>query len=340
LTRHLAPALLGLLFSCQAWSADIIGGSHAKLIIRATQQISGLSWRAELVPVVIKVDKQGRKTPVAEIEGVFARPDANLLIRQTRVKLSPIGEFRLSVPLIGKTTQLQIVAMGANNSVESEVLELFTDWPGVQTRILQKEGPKKFVFSPGLNFSFISYDESSLAAPFTEKALTFKAGVSYRAYPSRLSLEAGGYYTLAAISKSSAETAKFLGLNLRLGYALPFVAEPWSLSLQAGLYYTTMFVTNNAFGFTNMAGPQFYPSLRREFGNGNSIQLYFKVSPVTTGTGKLFADREIAGGGAYVIKLGNGHSMPITFDISSLLLKLEAVEISSSTVSVGFGYGF
>jgi hypothetical protein len=263
-----------------------------------------------------------------------------MLIRQTKVKLSPIGEFKLAIPLTGKSTQIQIVSMGAKGDVQSEIVELVADWPGVWARMNAQPGPKRFRFTPGVNVSFINYDESSLPAPYTEKALTFKASLGYQLQPSSpVSLEAGGYYTLLPISKSTGETAKFLGLNLRLGYTIPS-SSAWSLSFQGGLYYLSMFVTNNAFGFSNMAGPQLYPTLRYDMASGNAIQLYVKVSPVTTGTGKLFADREIAGGGAYIIGLGGGHTMPITFDISSLLLHLEGVDISSSTVSFGFGYGF
>jgi hypothetical protein len=318
----------------------VIGGNFAKISIRATEQIKGLSWKAELVPIVIKVSKDARKTPVAEIEGVFARPDSNLLIRKTRVKLSPIGEFKLAVPITGKSTQVEIVAIGAKGETESEILDLLTDWPGIQRRLTAQPTPSRFHFTPGLDLSFISYDESSLPASVSEKALTLKAGFSYVPLPSRFSIEAGGYYTLAALSKSRAETAKFLGLDFRLGYSLPDVHDPWSLSLQAGLYYETMFVTSNAFGFTNVAGPEFYPVLKRELGGGNAIRFYAKISPVTTASGKLFSSREIAGGGAYVIGFGNGHSMPITLDVSSLLLNLPGQQISSSTVSLGFGYGF
>jgi hypothetical protein len=219
------------------------------------------------------------------------------------------------------------------------MVEFETDWQALAKRL--KEGNvTRFHLGPGLNFSFINYNETRLPATYTEKAITFKLGMSYAVVPSRLTLETGGYYTLLPISKSTAETARFLGVNVRMGYYLPFVHEPWSISLQGGLYYTTMFVTHNAFGFTNMAGPQFFPVLRRSLGSGDAIMVYGKISPVTTATGKLFADREIAGGGAYVFRLKNGHALPITLDVSSLRLLLDGIQISSSTVSFGFGYGF
>ena len=40
--------------------------------------------------------------------------------------------------------------------------------------------------------------------------------------------------------------ARFVGVNLRVGYVLPGLTDPWRLSFLGGVYYTTMLVTGRS----------------------------------------------------------------------------------------------
>jgi hypothetical protein len=143
-------------------------------------------------------------------------------------------------------------------------------------------------------------------------------------------------------------TARFIGANFRIGYAVPRIREPWRLLLMVGGYYTTMNVSPNTFGFRNLSGPQFFPVLRRAMDSGDSVSTYFKISPVSAGGVSLtnLASRELAFGITYNKNLKNGHSIPFSIDYSNLKSSVETEEgtatvpVAVTSLTFGIGYNF
>lgn len=136
--------------------------------------------------------------------------------------------------------------------------------------------------------------------------------------------------------------ARFLGINLRAGYALPWLKAPWKLSAMVGGYFTTMFVTDNTFGYSNVSGPQFFPTITRSFSNGDSATAYVKFSPIAQSLSLLTpANRELALGGAWNHRLQNGQVLSLSLDFATLSLTTSSGKaIRSTTTTIGAGVGF
>ncbi|HUP55908.1 MAG TPA: hypothetical protein VM598_00545, partial [Bdellovibrionota bacterium] len=137
-----------------SFAEDIRGGSFARIVSKTRPPIRDLSFKSEYVPIEIRSKDKG-PTPYAVLEGSFSRPDANLLFKQTKIRLSPTGEFRVSIPLTQKATPIQLVAVGVKGEVENQIIELDTDWASILKRVQDRKMPR-FKFTPGINFSLIN----------------------------------------------------------------------------------------------------------------------------------------------------------------------------------------
>ena len=54
--------------------------------------------------------------------------------------------------------------------------------------------------------------------------------------------------------------------------------------LMGGIYTTAMFVQNNAFGYQTLIYPQIYPSIRRLYKSGETLNVYIKIMPLGSGS--------------------------------------------------------
>jgi hypothetical protein len=88
-------------------------------------------------------------------------------------------------------------------------------------------------------------------------------------------------------------------------------------------------------------GPQIYPYLERKLVNGNSINAYFKFSPLKpSGDSISLSNREISGGMGYVNRLKSGHPLNFNIDYAQLQFQAQSSSISQSTFVLSSGYGF
>jgi hypothetical protein len=105
-----------------------------------------------------------------------------------------------------------------------------------------------------------------------------------------------------------------------------------------------MFVSPALFGFTQMHGPQLFPTLRYTFRNQSSFSTYLKYSPVFGSGGVLsLANAEMAVGLAYGIPMRNGHPLSFSLDLARLnLLNLEGTGVNAAlnSLTIGSSYGF
>jgi hypothetical protein len=217
--------------------------------------------------------------------------------------------------------------------------------PGCNIQLELHDRPKRaevkrtFHF-PSLGFTAIEYFEGSRVRHL-QTALTVKYAVNYLLSKS---WDLGGniFYTALPLTAARSDDvrARYLGVNMRAAWIVPWVGMPWRLSIAPGLYYTTMYVTANKFGFKHMAGPQLFPVLRRNFPLNRSAMLYFKYSPIYDRTRITFGGREFAGGGSWTMPYTPNHPLSFHLDFSNLNLLLGGkLRIISTSLTLSTSLG-
>lgn len=314
-----------------------------------SDRIEGLKW-VDVATFRIEPATANQPPKVSVlVAGNFQREEWRL-IAQNRALPQEEGGFRFWILLNSPKMELEFLAIGPFGQVQRErvLYEVsgveFTirqDSPVPEADKVKAEAPspttKRYVFSPGIGLTLLGYRQTDVP-DVDQIAITGKASAVY-ILNSSWDVGLSGYMTLASITGTTSvkETARFLGVNARAGYTLPFVKQPWKIAVLAGWYYTTMFVEGNQFGFRNMAGPQLFPTLRYAFPNGASGWLYGKYSPVSEGIALSFSNRELAFGGGYAFKASSGRSFSMTLDIAELGLQVDEKVITSNSFSVGVG---
>lgn len=310
-------------------------------------KIPGLKWSRAPLEVGEESSQNGKDTfSTVQLRGLFPTKDWNLIWRSAKVQINQKGIFELKIPLSGKLTRVDLIAIDPLGNIEKETIGiLFKDYEAYRKQLAERSHRRHF-FTGGLGITKLSYDQASRSVSCSSWALTGK--LSYIYTLSHLwDLGLSGYGTLLPFGgtctdpSGTSASMRFIGINARAGYTVPGIQDPWRLSIMVGIYYVTMLTSTGNFGFQNMAGPQLFPVLRRSLKNGDAIVTYLKFSPVSSGFSFLqLSNREIAGGGAYLFKLKNDHMMSLTFDVANLALEISGEAISSTSISFGFGYSF
>jgi hypothetical protein len=330
------PAILA--FAAALFPETCLAADRKAAIVRPAARLEGLQFSTEAPPLQ-RDTTRAEPHSIVFVEGTFRRQGWYILLGNRPLQVSPKdGSFRLRVPYSPRPRSFTFKAVGPHGSTVAESITIRFP-PRDPLRTPDGRPPSPWgQLSLGANLSAISYKDSRIA-DFSELGLTVKGSYTKALWGSTWDVGASFYFTALTLSSSTGETARFLGVNGRIGYVLPAVREPWRLTLLGGTYYTTMFVPSRRFGFKSMAGPQLFPVLRLRRG-GVSIVGYLKFSPVTDGTQFLaISNREVAGGGAYLIPLKRGGVVSFTLDVANLALKIRTVTISSTSVSLGCALG-
>jgi hypothetical protein len=261
-------------------------------------------------------------------------------------EIQPDGStlYHVHIPLSGVETAFSIKAVNSRGEVrEEKILIRFPGWNDwVRWHKSALIDVKRFSYSLGLGLTYLTYSDPAVTN-FAEIALTPKIAARYWITPKRWDVNANAYYTGVILATNlNSMSARFFGMNLRAGYLVPFVRDPWSLDLMAGFFYSTAFVTGQAFGYSNLVYPQFYPILRRTLTYWDALALYLKVVPMEHGLSLGLSQREIATGIQWERTLANGHPLTASFDFSSLQFIAEnaAVATDVTSLTLGISYGF
>lgn len=352
MTLPLSRVLLVLVFcfitSVQSF-AQALDNPYVRRTSVGSDRIEGLKWDDAAPTFRIEPATASQPSRVLVlVAGRYQREEWRLLAKN-RVLSQVAGGFRFWFSMNSPKIELEFLAIGPFGQVQRE--RVLFEVSGVEStgrrdrpvlepskaKVEVLPRSKRYVFSPGIGLSILGYRETGV--PNVDQiGITGKASAVY-ILNSAWDVGLSGYLTLASIAGAGAakETARFLGVNARAGYSLPFVKQPWKMAVLAGWFYTTMFVEVNQFGFSNMAGPQLFPTLRYTFPNGASGWLYGKYSPVSEGVALSFTNRELAFGGGYAFKPESGPSLSLTLDIAELGLRVDGKVITSNSVSVGVG---
>jgi hypothetical protein len=291
--------------------------------------------------------EEDTQVPYILISGAYSKLDETVLLGNNRVPLEPSKDpaervFAISIPLTRQYTVLQIAAINPYGIIRQEKIYVeFQNWTRwlAEKEVLGIPQPTKWSFALGA--SMISYQET-LAADLSQYALTIKGGYGTSLTP-RISIAVGGYYTLLPLTSTEpGKSIRFLGVNGRLGFRVPWPPKPWTLSLMFGGYYTTTTSTPTAeFGFTNMAGPQVFPVLSRALSKRSLIGSYFKYSAVAAGFNIIPVGSELAGGINYSYRLRNNNNLLFSVDAAQLKINIqEVLDITSRSLSFSVGLGF
>ena len=128
----------------------------------------------------------------------------------------------------------------------------------------------------GVETSSIHYTENSIHS----SQLNLSAMAHYRYYlsNSKLNFNLGGYYPLSVLTSNMNQTAEYLGFDSSLGYRLTHPSIQPVFNLTLGGFYDSMLVQNQAYGFSNMFGPQLGFTLTEPFSLSHSLCLFVRYA--------------------------------------------------------------
>lgn len=326
------------MFAKDPLPAPSLPSSTVKLLRIGQGKISKVTWKSDICSLRVIQDGDANIVQVLLAGSYFADNDWTLVSEAAPIPRQPDNTFEHWHTLESPSSIVEILAISPLGEVERETyVAQISRWP-VETVAPPKAFRRKWTLTPNIGVSILSFSETGMS-DVNQKALTAKFNVAYTLTP-LWDTGVSGYFTLMPISSSPSGTARFLGINLRTGYAIPSIEDPWRVAISAGFYYTSMFVSTDLFGFRNMMGPQLFPSIRRTLKNGNNISGYLKFSPISNNATSIsFSSSELALGGAYTIVQRNFHPLSITLDIAKLSLQIETVKMLSTSYSLGVGYG-
>lgn len=322
--------------------------SEAAQVIRARaevvekQHIPDLKWDNELIRIRTENSGLGEQSSVF-LAGQYYRVGWKLYSGKKEIIRNDRGGFRLEAAIERIGDRYVFEAIGPTGEVQKEVIEILpakkdgSEDPG---GLAFNPNARKFFFSAGLGLSSLTTTQTDVQ-DYSTFAITGKVSANYRILPRVLDFGLSSYVTVAQLTRNQDVSARYFGLNFRLGYLIPAPSAEWFFSIYGGWYYTTMIVSPRVLGYEKLSGPQIYPAIRKSFSNGNVLSAYFKYSPVARSFSLLtLSNREIAGGLAYLILLPDNHSIGITFDISNIKLLLDGLVTQTNSLTIGAQYGF
>ena len=267
----------------------------------------------------------------AVIRGRFVTREVALLLEGVKVNLEKDGTFNSVLPLKGSKTRATFTTIDLRGNLQSEVVEISYD-PSL------KPFAPGWRVTPSLGLSSIAYQQSGITG-FSEIALTVKVGVQ-RVLSPRWDLAFTGFLTALPLTTSvPGNSIQFLGLNLRAGWDTRLLKREWKFSLLGGIYYTTSFTSGGTFGYANLEGPQIFPALSYRLKSGDTLGIYLKFSPVSSGFQlQNLSSREIAAGVNYSLTRRKNHFLSGALDISQLQLNQNDISVQSNSVSLSVGY--
>lgn len=258
------------------------------------------------------------------------------------------GEFEAEI-VIGKgKTDLVLLAVGPSGEIERHPFQtkVGRGWPDSElvaapepTPTATPAGTQVVVTGGGIIYlglapTFLRHEESGFNA-INEGTFTAKIGFQtvIGKNPAKLwTFTMFNFFTLPPFSYTREPTISYLGINLRIGRPFSKPVAPLKLTLSGGLYYLTSFSQQNAFGFSNLIGPQVVGALDYTRKNGQIIIGRLKISPVMGGI--LPTGAEIALGGNYVFAK-NKVPLSIDLDISDLRFTVSDTRVRVFSLSAG-----
>jgi hypothetical protein len=339
-------------------SAFLLVCAHSPLAYasewRAASTVTGtkkspFEWEHESPPVSASI-QDNEPLAIAKLTGRYNGEITKLLVVDQKEKEKEVilngNKFAIDVPLAAVTTAVLFRAVSSKGITEEIVTIHFPSLPEFLSveRTKRQESddtqePKSYNIALGLT-SF-SYKEGTQLS-YSATAPTLKASYESTLSNPDWNFEISGFLTLFDTVKNLPNTqARLLGIDLRVGYSLPFLQTPWKVSIVGGLGFFTMFVTENAFGLTSFIAPEIFPTIRRTIAPGQAVFGYVKYVPTSEGFG-LFSwrEKELGLGAGFEFLWDNQHPMTVTLDLSdfSVVNPKNGLATHLGSVSLSLGY--
>jgi hypothetical protein len=190
--------------------------------------------------------------------------------------------------------------------------------------------------SVGLSATYISYQEPASQVSLSETGVTGKLGASFR-LSTDWDLSGNAFATLFPITVSPAglASARFWGLNARVGYAFKRFSQ---LTLSASLgYYFMGLATSGDYGISAATGPQIFLVASSAAGASRAYAAYLKFSAISSGFTIAPANHEVALGGAYQIARLWERALSLTLDLSQMSFTTPDGSASFQSVTASMG---
>ncbi|MEK6705241.1 MAG: hypothetical protein AABZ06_05585 [Bdellovibrionota bacterium] len=310
---------------------------------------SKFHWKTMQLPVSITAANgaQGILASVT-VEGSYDANVTKMMVVDAEKQMEYVeldkGHFSFPVKLTGDITMIELVAVTLKGKVDKlNVKILFQRWKDALAEY--DESKKRAFYSASLGVTTMAFKEDTATRTVTDYsglALTFKAAYQALLLPPQWDFGINLFFTLLPLNSNIADTTvRYLGVNLRFGYVLPFVKPPWRAAILTGAYFSRMFVTGDRFGYKALLYPQLFPTLRRTINSKDSAFVYLKLVPLGPGLGFSFSERELSLGAGFEHALANRHPVFLSMDFSDLFtIAGSNRSIRSTTFSVSAGYGF
>ncbi len=243
-----------------------------------------------------------------------------------------------------------------NQIYESDLMTIGTiDAAGVTNEFkvtyIPNHNPVRQTFQVGLGYTYYDYFEKAPNLKFTEHSLTGKVTYTYRLIPKILDTAFNIFGTLQPLAWSvstikstmSFTPARFLGVNGRIGYRLPFEMGAKELNLLTGWYYWKMFVNvsraQDSYGVASLNGPQIF-LMYKNFKRGSAgWWAYIKYARISDGANfGSNSNRELAIGGGRQFKTSSKYS--VTLDLAQTQFSKGKNSMKLKSYSLGVGYNF
>jgi hypothetical protein len=326
-------ALLLLLAAPEAWSAI----RPEAVVVRSAKSIAALTFLKPRFPIIVRELDDGQMKLLVRLSGRFNGRRSKLLFNNEPVSVDD-GQFEIELTLRDATTSLEFSTVSVFGAVQFEEVVLQSDPPNPVREILNGLQAEVSSFNIGLSAASMNYEDSS-GEKLSQISLGAKLSYSRFITPNRKHVIAANSYTaFNPISQSRTDTHLWLfGANLRYGYFLGTYkrAKIW---LYGGYFFTTTMSPGERIGFTNLLGPQLYPTVSFHLRKRDSIATYFKFAPLY-GLQDL-ASREIAFGVSYTRRSLLGLSNSFSLDYSQITLNPGTARIQLSSTVLGYSVGF
>ncbi|MGZ3697373.1 MAG: hypothetical protein ACXWPM_08835 [Bdellovibrionota bacterium] len=194
-----------------------------------------------------------------------------------------LGGFHVEVPLSFDENRIEFVAVSPYGKVEKQAE--IVEFPGLEKMVreaaLKKSAPvTTLVASVGAQNAYLNFSQS-FTLPITEYALNPHVSL-WTVLPGKLPFTADVNLVATPFFAAAGGTGvRELFFNFHLGYV--FRVGKWELIPRLGWYFSDLFPSTPTYGFQNLSGPEFLPTIRFNISEANSVFLTANAAPAFDG---------------------------------------------------------
>jgi hypothetical protein len=277
----------------------------------------------------------------AEIRLFFHSPNGILESPSGTLRALEGSEYELLLNLSGASTPFELVVPGSG-TVEAQGQSFVFVHPGLQSlnAFTSRSAP---IFQLGIGMASMSYSETH-RADFSQLAMTVQAGASISLLDSKdLELGLDTHFTALPFEVSiSGVGIRFFGADATVGYRWLALPSGWSSTIGGGAYYETTITAAKPYGFRDMWGPMFTPTVSKELTPDRALSLYGRLAPLSFAKeGHLSGrNRRLAAGLAFSWGRASLRPWVLGLDYSQVDLEVQSATVLSRAYSLNLGLAF